>query len=170
MNYIKVTVTRLKLSDLFSVRQSSGIQLGIEHRKANAQHSTNSTSCATQKHTQTHSLPVAAIKFDMVEGKPVYAIHLMGQKIPLAGITIPTPNGPMQLQSGTCSSTSNENDLVSVESSGDLQIPLTVTDKSSLGPSSPAFSVLSPCKFFMFINLHKNDVTSKSQNKSAPKL
>ncbi|XP_047125608.1 zinc finger protein 184 isoform X1 [Hydra vulgaris] len=121
---------------------SSVLSSGIEYRKETVQKSLTSIDDAAQKHS--HSLPLASIKFDMVEGKPVYAIHLMGKKIPLAGITIPTPNGPMQLQSGTCSSACNENALLNIENDNGLQLPLVVTDKHSVRSSSPGFSVLSP--------------------------
>ena len=84
------------------------------------------------------SLPVAAIDINMINGQPVYTIQLMGHSIPLAAITIPTSEGPLQLQSATsCITTQSLNKPDDGILSSDNNVQFSDTDTASMEPSSP---------------------------------
>ena len=65
------------------------------------QNTTNNDTNNLNGSGESNSLPVAAINVDMIDGQPMYTIQIMGQYIPLAAITIPTSEGPLELQSAT---------------------------------------------------------------------
>lgn len=83
------------------------------------------------KQDSNNPLPVAAINVNMIDGQPVYTIQLMGQSIPLAAITIPTSDGPLQLQSATTSLTSHQQ-----TKNQDNIFPFVEDDKISISNSA----------------------------------
>ena len=108
-------------------------------------------------------LPVAAINVNMINGQPVYTIQLMGHSIPLAAITIPTSDGPLQLQSSgitTQSLNKPNHELLSIADNptvSDTETPLT--DPSSPGsPSSTSRFALCYLKFSIFMFLCFNNI------------